>query len=236
MNLPSNQIPERVWYLNRYCDLERSVSPHLNCDPKAKYRSVDGKCNNLLKTNWGSSFRCNRRLLPPDYADGVSQPRVAGNGQPLPNPRLLTKSLMPDMKNFDPILSSLHMSWGQFVVHDVIKTLQYFGLALDCCPQNRSFIHEECLTIDNIPTDELSIAYKQNCIGVVRSIACNTCSLGRFCFSACWLCLLILMIFISGHREQLNAATPTLDLSNLYGGNENNSNSLRSFKKGYKLL
>ena len=43
------------------------------------------------------------------------------------------------------------------------------------------------------------------------------------------------MNLAAGHREQLNAATPLLDLSQLYGGNENNSISLRLLKKGQIL-
>ena len=179
LQLPTIETPEDFWSKNKFCDLESDVSPLFKCDHKYKYRREDGKCNNLVKTNWGSSFHCQRRLLPPDYADGVSAPRVASDGSALPNPRLITKVLMPDIKEYDSKRSSMHMSWGQFVAHDILKTPQYWGFAMNCCPVDKSSLHEECIPIDDIPRDELAKAYNQSCINFVRSIACNTCSLGE---------------------------------------------------------
>ena len=161
---------------NSLCHIESQVSPSLECDPNYNYRRIDGKCNNLVNTNWGASFHCQNRLLPPDYRDGVSEPRVAVDDSPLPNPRLITTTFMPSVKQMDLYRSSLHMIWGQFIAHDAFKTLQYWSLAINCCPN--SSVHRECFPMTDIPRDELSIAFNQTCLNFVRSISCHTCSLG----------------------------------------------------------
>ena len=38
---------------------------------KAKYRSIDGSCNNLEHLQWGQANTAFQRLLPPDYEDGM---------------------------------------------------------------------------------------------------------------------------------------------------------------------
>ena len=140
---------------------------------------MNGRCNNLAFPNWGSSFHCHRRLLPPDYADAINQPRVSVDGQPLPSPRTITTFLMPDIMAADPNLSGLNMAWGQFMVHDTYRTIQNLGLAINCCLIPNATVHPECVPITNFPQDEATAAFNnQQCINTVRSIACNTCSLG----------------------------------------------------------
>ena len=177
-NLKNSSLSSKLNRDDRYCDLERDVSTTVKCDPKAKYRRIDGKCNNLVNTNWGSSFQCRRRLLPPDYSDGVSQPRVATSGSPLPNARLLSKELFNQKTNYSRY-TALKSMFGQILTHDTYSRVIYLGGALDCCPINRSSIHSECFPIDDIPKDELSVYYKQDCIPFGRTMSCNTCDLGK---------------------------------------------------------
>lgn len=40
------------------------------CDPKAKYRTFDGSCNNLKNPVLGTPFQPQARFLKPDYEDG----------------------------------------------------------------------------------------------------------------------------------------------------------------------
>lgn len=179
IDLPSVESPKCV--KGRYCDIDNDISPDIKCDPNYKYSRIDGKCNNLIHTNWGSRVNCQRRLLPPDYADGVSQLRVAADGSPLPNPRFMSTSVLYDEAVKDLKLTSLHMIWGQFIAHDTYKTPQYFGLALRCCPTSgQSFVHRECAAITDIPREQLSIAFNQTCMSFARSIGCHACSIGTY--------------------------------------------------------
>ena len=45
------------------------------CVKDAKYRTVDGTCNNKDHPEWGQSNIQLQRLLPPEYEDGVESPR-----------------------------------------------------------------------------------------------------------------------------------------------------------------
>lgn len=156
-------------------DFDSDVSPTVKCDPKAKYRRIDGKCNNLMNTNWGSSFHRQRRLLPPNYGDGISQLRTAANGAELPNPRLLTKTLLAERPSLSK-LSTLQTLWGQFIAHDTFCRIIYLGGGVDCCRSEGR--HSECIPIEGFPKDNLTIAYKQNCINLIRTITGNTRNLG----------------------------------------------------------
>jgi hypothetical protein len=42
-----------------------------NCQPRDRYRTYDGTCNNLKRPLWGKSMRPLERFLAPDYADGM---------------------------------------------------------------------------------------------------------------------------------------------------------------------
>lgn len=51
------------------------ISPHCNCpqpncNQRERYRSPDGKCNNVKHPKWGSTFTPQHRYLPPAYHDG----------------------------------------------------------------------------------------------------------------------------------------------------------------------
>ena len=55
-----------------------------NCTNDAKYRTLDGSCNNLAAPWQGASMEPFRRILPSVYHDGVSAPRgVSINGSDL---------------------------------------------------------------------------------------------------------------------------------------------------------
>lgn len=42
----------------------------IKCDKNARFRSLDGTCNNLFHKTYGASFIPFRRMLPPKYGDG----------------------------------------------------------------------------------------------------------------------------------------------------------------------
>lgn len=49
------------------------------CNPRARYRSFDGSCNNLQQPGWGSVNTALVRLLPAAYQDGEYTPYVIIN-------------------------------------------------------------------------------------------------------------------------------------------------------------
>jgi len=52
---------------NDYFD---KCSPSVTCDPKAKYRTVNGSCNNLQNPNWGAALTPFYRYMDPVFSDG----------------------------------------------------------------------------------------------------------------------------------------------------------------------
>lgn len=90
------------------------------CRP-TRYRTADGTCNNLRHPTWGKSFTCFTRLLPPEYADGQSAPRISVTGGALPNPRILSAFVHRDL-NYPATYTHLVMQYGQFFAHDIAFT------------------------------------------------------------------------------------------------------------------
>lgn len=94
-----------------------------------KYRSIDGTCNNLMKTHWGASYTGFHRLLKPFYENGLSTPigwdrERLYNGYKKPSARQIstemisTKTITPDAK-----ITHMVMQWGQFLDHDLDHAL-----------------------------------------------------------------------------------------------------------------
>lgn len=94
-----------------------------------KYRSIDGTCNNLMKTHWGASYTGFRRLVKPFYENGLSTPigwdrERLYNGFKKPSARQIstemisTKTITPDAK-----ITHMVMQWGQFLDHDLDHAL-----------------------------------------------------------------------------------------------------------------
>lgn len=91
------------------------------CDPNFPYRHADGRCNNLQKPSWGKANTCFARLLPPEYSDGQSAPRISVTGHPLPNPRILSAIVHRDF-NYPATYTHFVMQYGQFFAHDIAFT------------------------------------------------------------------------------------------------------------------
>lgn len=105
------------------CDREMINSP---------YRTLDGSCNNLVRTAWGKSNTQFQRALVAAYADGVWAPRVASNGKALPSARLVSISVVPDIDAPSEVDTLWVMQYGQFVDHDITST-PVFRMSKTCC-------------------------------------------------------------------------------------------------------
>lgn len=90
----------------------------------------DGTCNNLINTSQGKAVSAFTRLLPPEYADGINEPRRAKDGGELPNPRTVSLSLSPEAQIENNYYSLMLMQFGQFVDHDLTRTAITRSMAL----------------------------------------------------------------------------------------------------------
>ncbi|KAL1424571.1 hypothetical protein MTO96_020039 [Rhipicephalus appendiculatus] len=94
----------------------------LRCHADLPFRQPDGICNNLEHPEWGSAGVCERRILSPEYGDGVSSPRKARSGRPLPSSRLISLLVHDGSGLFrepDERVSQLSIGFGQFLGHDL---------------------------------------------------------------------------------------------------------------------
>lgn len=87
----------------------------------AEFRSFDGSGNNLAHPDWGSAGSNFTRLPAVDYADGISQARLAGR----PNPRAVGNALFrqsvsrPNSRR----LSGYVYAFGNLLSHDSQETI-----------------------------------------------------------------------------------------------------------------
>ncbi|XP_022650761.1 peroxidase-like isoform X2 [Varroa destructor] len=190
---------------------------NLICSDKP-YRTADGSCNNLEHAEWGKSFTCLRRLLPPRYADGVSMPRISETGLQLPNPRLVSTTIHVDLDRPSRHVSHMLMQWGQFLDHDFalspimshpeeIVDLGNPNDVVDCCSPNKR--HDpKCFSFDIPENDKFFSKYGEHCMNFPRSARCPQCALGP--------------------RQQIDALTSFIDGSNIYGSNQEDTYRLRT--------
>ncbi|KAJ7385166.1 heme peroxidase [Desmophyllum pertusum] len=123
----------------------------LKCNPRERYRSIDGTCNNLENPKWGAALSAFERIEFPDYADGLSEPRKSHSNKPLPNARDVSRKVHgsgadgthPDSKT----LSHLVMVWGSFSNHDMTLAL---ATGINCELDNTD---PECVNV-KIPDDD----------------------------------------------------------------------------------
>ena len=175
-----------------------------------KYRSIAGFCNIPYPPYWGKNNVCHIRLLSPDYADGVSLPRVSTNPRyPLPNPRHIANVIHSDIPLEGPY-NLMKMQWGQFINHDITNTAlsAYDGL-VDCCKQPNA---RGCWPIYVPPGDRFYGQHNVTCLNFIRSGVCPLCQLGP--------------------RQQTNKNTAFLDASHIYGNSDDVAIKLRTFRLG----
>lgn len=224
---------DRTSSVSANCQDDDKVFP---CDHTSPFRTITGWCNNLNKPKFGQSFTPLDRILPNAYEDGLSRPRTfsvvlqsstAGsppNRLPLPSARLISTTVHDDKSNLHVRYSLALMQFGQFGVdHDLTRTpftVALDGSLLDCspCDAKRS-VHRDCLPIE-IPDNDWHFhsakAKEQTgtgkkCLHFVRSMNGQT---GL------------------GPRQQINALTAYFDASHVYGSDNCEAKSLRSFVGG----
>ncbi|XP_012525162.1 peroxidase isoform X1 [Monomorium pharaonis] len=121
--------------------LIREVCPaflsNVECRP-GKYRRYDGLCTNLENPTWGATLSPFARLISPQFADGLSTPRISITGRDLPPSRVVSRTMHPDEGYHDHAGTVMVIAWGQFMDHDYTLT----ATPLD--PLNRNDPEECC--------------------------------------------------------------------------------------------
>ncbi|XP_018048893.1 PREDICTED: uncharacterized protein LOC108687560 isoform X1 [Atta colombica] len=121
--------------------LIREVCPaflsNIECRP-GKYRRFDGLCTNLENPTWGATLSPFARLMSPQFADGLSAPRISITGHDLPLSRVVSRTMHPDEGYHDHAGTVMVIAWGQFMDHDYTLT----ATPLD--PLNRNDPEECC--------------------------------------------------------------------------------------------
>ncbi|CAG2105525.1 unnamed protein product, partial [Medioppia subpectinata] len=195
------------------------------------YRSYDGVCNNLENQLWGASLTPFRRLIDPQYEDGIHLPigwfaDKKYNGFAKPNARKVSQQLLSAKKVSEDVKHShMLMQFGQFLDHDIdfampSVSFNAFNRELLDCSKTCSPIHP-CFSIQ-IPIDDIRRnvtkkrhTFNQNCIELIRSSA--SCGSG----------LTSVAMGTLMPREQVNQLTSFIDGSNVYGSTSSLANELR---------
>jgi len=190
------------------------------CNKHFKYRSIDGRCNNLKNTNYGRTGTPFQRILLPDYAKrSVDLPRKrSGDARELPPAREISNKMADGLNLGDSQNTLLLMQMGQFIDHDITHTPNYADQ--ECCRKDgkfpRSFSAEKCFPMRLSRSDPFwrgSIT----CMDFSRSLS----SPGLKCELQ--------------NREQLNQISHWLDGSNIYGSTDEEAAKLRGVRGKLKI-
>lgn len=144
----------------------------------AKYRTIDGSCNR--PRGWGTSMMPFRRVLPPDYADGIELPRKATSGKELPSAREVSLKVHKPSASSNPSFTVMLAVFGQFLDHDITATALSQGVngsSIACCPLKEQQ-HPECFPVRVDAGDPVYDLTGRICMDFVRSAPAPQCKLG----------------------------------------------------------
>ncbi|KAL4142192.1 hypothetical protein QTP88_004701 [Uroleucon formosanum] len=203
-------------------DFLKKCAPIVKCDPNAKYRSLNGSCNNLKTPTWGAATTPFLRLLDANFSDGYYGIRVQTNGSALPYPRVLDVNIFLSREIYRGDENNvLLLPFGQLLAHDISGlpndlVLDENGDAIDCClTENKKKNYTQCqIVLENLPDDPVYSAHNKTCTPIFRSLTSRNYS-----------CSLYPTAFI-------NDNTHFIDASAVYGSNESYALHLRDMVGG----
>uniref|UniRef100_A0A2S2QM46 Peroxidase n=1 Tax=Sipha flava TaxID=143950 RepID=A0A2S2QM46_9HEMI len=140
-------------------DLADQCFPVPRCDSAARFRTIDGGCNNLRFPVWGRTNTAHTRIVQAHYSDGTDRPRRSTSGHELPNSRHIRTTLFRDLDRPAPKHSLYAMQFGQIIAHDTefaLPKTSNNGSKLECCrPDGTSLqtLPKNCLPIKT-PNDD----------------------------------------------------------------------------------
>ncbi|KAL0125820.1 hypothetical protein PUN28_004702 [Cardiocondyla obscurior] len=187
----------------------------------SRYRSFDGSCNNLRNPTWGLANTRYGRLVLPRYSDGIRAPSKSIIGANLPLARAVSFMMFPSNDIDDVQYTLLAMQYGQIITHDMALidgTTQGKSHSTRCCTRNGQIAPDmtampRCYPILIPDNDPVYGGSSTQCLNFVRS----TIDLDRGCSSP-----------YKYTAEQLNTVTHYLDLSIVYGLNDEAAANLRT--------
>ncbi|KAL9898512.1 peroxidasin homolog cardinal [Glossina fuscipes fuscipes] len=188
----------------------------ISCNFNAKYRQANGECNNKKHPRYyGATLVPYRRMVNPDYGDGISSPRGSSrNDSALPSARDVSLKIHRASYDTDSNFTIMLAVFGQFLDHDITATslsTSQEGESINCCVVHDSK-HPECFPVVILPDDPYYSKFNVTCMNFVRSAPAPT---GHF-----------------GPRQQLNQATSFIDASMVYGNSELRQQKLRTMING----
>lgn len=221
-----NMTVDKFESLAEKCIGEDLYSNDKKINKHSKYRSIDGRGNNLLNPEWGASYTPFSRYGSKNYEDGIYKIKKSVTGSDLPNARLLVQEVLlkavrsqpPTMKfNVMAILIIL------FATHDFHYQLpmqtQCKKADIGCCSADKrdvlppEFSNSACFPIEIARDDPF---YKNGNIGCLNMVRAQ----------------IVKYPDIVQTGDTLNRATGYMDLSSIYGSHESELNSIRLFKEG----
>lgn len=211
--------------LGKKCPAQFSMNDSY-CVEDPRFRTSDASCNHRSHPAWGQANTPYRRLLFPQYDDGLMTPRGSSRSHPLAGARVISSGLALDEDKPDRHTTLALMQWGQFVYNDMVHTVTSHmlntGSTINCCtpegtPVSPRHSHSACFPIEVPKKDPFYAKFGRTCMNYVRSVSSirQDCSFGPM--------------------EQLNQATHVIDASMIYGNSDSITSVLRSFSSG-KLL
>ncbi|KOX80149.1 Peroxidasin like protein [Melipona quadrifasciata] len=183
--------------------------------PFSKYRTFDGSCNRPMQR--GATMTPFRRILPPNYADGIETPRRAISGAELPSAREVSLKVHKPSPSSNPHFTVMLAVYGQFLDHDITATAISQGIngtSISCCPP--SVGHPECFSVPVSSGDPVFDVTGRTCMDFARSAPAPQCKLGP--------------------RQQLNQVTAFIDGSAIYGSDQDTARKLREFSGGRLMM
>lgn len=160
-------------------------------------------------------------MLPPRYADGVSSMPRSVTGAELPSTRLLSTRLFGSQSVPDTTLSLTAMNFAHFLTHDMSQS-RANSVINGCCERRELVANPDrfCAAI-TVPSND-PIHRAGQCLNFNRNLFDTDLNCPNYQGD--------------GFAQQVNRATAFLDLSTVYGNDNNELSRLRAFTNGQMIV
>uniref|UniRef100_A0A182SXV6 Uncharacterized protein n=1 Tax=Anopheles maculatus TaxID=74869 RepID=A0A182SXV6_9DIPT len=185
--------------------------------PSSKYRPIDSSCSSRLNPGWGKAGEPYARMLPPNYADGISSPPVMTNGSAYVSARTISFNVFSIDEVPDPNNTLVNIFFLQAIGNDLSAPAGSDD-TVECCANGQIVPNapNRCFPVAIPDNDALYSWYNITCLNYARLLTRTPAQ-------------------PSQPVQQMNQATSLLDLSFVYGSTVSQSNSLRTFSGGRLL-